>query len=45
MFTENREDILSSSNNRLSEVLEEANKLFKDGRCIKCILLAVVGIS
>lgn len=32
-FSENREDMLSPSNNKLTEVLEEANKLFKDGRC------------
>lgn len=32
-FSENREDILSPSNNKLTEVLEEANKLFKDGKC------------
>lgn len=32
-FSENREDILSLSNNKLTEVLEEANKLFKDGKC------------
>lgn len=30
-FTENREDMLSPSNNKLTEVLEEANRLFKDG--------------
>lgn len=30
-FTENREDMLSPSNNKLTEVLEQANKLFKDG--------------
>lgn len=30
-FSENREDMLSPSNNKLTEVLEEANKLFKDG--------------
>lgn len=29
---QNREDMLSPSNNRLTEVLEEANKLFKDVR-------------
>lgn len=29
---QNREDILSPSNNRLTEVLEEANRLFKDVR-------------
>lgn len=28
---ENREDLLNPSNNRLTEVLEEANNLFKDG--------------
>lgn len=33
VFSENREDMLSPSNNKLTEVLEEANKLFKDGRC------------
>uniref|UniRef100_A0A3Q3W6F2 Non-structural maintenance of chromosomes element 4 n=1 Tax=Mola mola TaxID=94237 RepID=A0A3Q3W6F2_MOLML len=31
-FSENREDMLSPSNNKLTEVLEEANKLFKDVR-------------
>ncbi|MEQ2233724.1 Non-structural maintenance of chromosomes element 4 A [Ilyodon furcidens] len=29
---QNREDMLSPSNNKLTEVLEEANKLFKDVR-------------
>lgn len=33
VFSENREDMLSPSNNKLTEVLEEANKLFKDGEC------------
>jgi len=28
---ENREDMLRPSSNKLTEVLEEANKLFKDG--------------
>ncbi|CAG09498.1 unnamed protein product [Tetraodon nigroviridis] len=32
---ENREDILSPSNNKLTEVLEEANKLFKDVRQVR----------
>lgn len=31
--TENREDMLSPSTDKLTEVLEEANKLFKDGGC------------
>lgn len=45
VFSENREDMLSPSNNKLTEVLEEANKLFKDGRCDttqKCRILAAV---
>lgn len=32
---QNREDILSPSNNKLTEVLEEANKLFKDVRQVR----------
>lgn len=31
--TENREDMLCPSNNKLTEVLEQANNLFKDGMC------------
>lgn len=31
--SENREDMLCPSNNKLTEVLEQANKLFKDGKC------------
>ncbi|TNM99862.1 hypothetical protein fugu_012895 [Takifugu bimaculatus] len=32
---QNREDILSPSNNKLTEVLEEANRLFKDVRQVR----------
>lgn len=30
--TENREDMLSPANNKLTDVLEEANRLFVNGR-------------
>ncbi len=44
-FSENREDMLSPSNNKLTEVLEEANKLFKDGRCDTSTEMLDVGLS
>ncbi len=31
LFTENREDMLNPANNKLTDVLEEANKLFANG--------------
>jgi len=31
LFTENREDMLNPSNNKLTDVLEAANKLFVNG--------------
>lgn len=31
LFTENREDMLNPANNKLTDVLEEANKLFENG--------------
>lgn len=31
LFTENREDMLNPANNKLTDVLEEANKLFVNG--------------
>ena len=32
MSTENREDMLSNRDNKITEVLDEANTLFKEGR-------------
>lgn len=34
-FSENREDMLSPSSNKLTEVLKVANELFKDGKCCR----------
>lgn len=31
LLTENREDMLNPANNKLTDVLEEANKLFANG--------------
>lgn len=33
MFPDNKEDILKPSSTKLTDVLKEANKLFKDGIC------------
>lgn len=40
LFTENREDMLNPANNKLTDVLEEANKLFVNGIIsIQCYFL------
>lgn len=36
---ENREDMLSSKSNRLTEALEEANKLFSGGKTNSVVLV------
>lgn len=36
---ENREDVLSSKSNRLTEALEEANKLFSGGKTNSVVLV------
>lgn len=36
---ENREDMLSSKSNRLTEALEEANKLFSGGKTNSVVLI------
>ena len=38
-FPENREDMLSPTNNKLTDVLEEANKLFAEGMIGSVIIL------
>lgn len=39
MLAENREDMLNPANNKLFDVLEEANKLFANGNLCTNVLL------
>lgn len=43
--TENREDMLSSKSNRLTEALEEANKLFSGGKTSSVVLIRGVCLT
>jgi len=42
---ENREDMLSSKSNRLTEALEEANKLFSGGKTNSVVLIRGVCLT
>lgn len=42
---ENREDMLSSKSNRLTEALEEANKLFSGGKTNSLVLIRGVCLT